>query len=231
MNSPTKKIIIDTKMSNISTQNSQDKVTLVGEKPYEDSDYTQNLEIILNTEDGKIITTKFPYDGYEMQLFTGDFTGDNKSEIMVRGAFGGSGGFEIAVIYKYGNKELKEIFTQNTFDEKNTCQGSFKENYKVHIKCGEKKYSIDLSTKPKEYLDLIYNNDGSLKYESLVTIDSPYAFYPVKLVHYTYYNLLIQQRIVGIANADTLGIIETLATLLDDKYNVEYEGLLLIPEK
>ncbi|MGL6106270.1 hypothetical protein [Romboutsia sp.] len=231
MKNSTQKTIIDQKTSNITSQYSEDKVILLGEQPYEGSNYTQNMELILNIENRESISIKFPYDGYDMQLFLGDFNGNNKAEIMVRGSFGGSGGFEIAVIYKYENNQLIEIFSQSMFDKENNCRGSFKENYKVHIKCGDKKYSIDISNRPKEYLDLIYNSDGSVKPEVTVYIDSPYAFYPVKQVYSHYYYLLIQQRIVGIVNADTLGVIETLANLLEDKYSQEYRGLLLLPSQ
>ena len=82
---------------------SKDDVILIGISPYKGSSYVDEIEIVLNQENGNSMSIKFPYSGYDMQLFLGDFTGNNRSDIMVRGEFGGSGGFEIGVIYKYEN--------------------------------------------------------------------------------------------------------------------------------
>lgn len=110
MESPTKKVLIDSSHGNISKENSKDEVILVGVYPFEGISYVDNIELILKPEDSDSITVKIKYSGYNMQLFLGDFTGDNKLEIMVRGGFGGSGGFEIGVIYKYEDGKLIEIF-------------------------------------------------------------------------------------------------------------------------
>ena len=229
MSTSNKNVIIDTAYGNITGKNSIDKISLTGVYPYEGSTYSQEMELILNIDKGKSVSIKFPYDGYNLQLFIGDFNGDRKSEIMVRGGFGGSGGFEIGVIYKYQDNTLIAIFNQDMFTDNNTCTAKFKDNYKVHINCTDKKYSIDISSRPKDYLDLIYNNDGTVKSGVTVSVDPPEGIYPIKQVSNHYYNLLIFQRIVGIVNADTLGVIQSMSNLLDDKYNLEYKGLLLVP--
>lgn len=224
-----KKVIIDVNSGNITGEHSKDKATLVGVYPYKDIPYADNIELVLNPENEKPISINFPYSGYNMQIFVADFTGDNKSEIMVRGGFGGSGGFEIAVIYKYEDQKLIEIFNQDQVNQNNPCTAKYKDNYKVHVNCDEKKYSIDISSRSKEYLEQIYTPKGTVKPGYEPYIDSPNAIYPIKQVYNDAYQLLIQQRIVGIANADTLGVIETLASLINSKFEVIYKGLLLPP--
>ncbi|MGL5313858.1 MAG: hypothetical protein ACRC92_11490 [Peptostreptococcaceae bacterium] len=229
MPTPKNKIIIDSASGNITSANSRDNIILMGVLPYEGNAYYQDVELTLNTDNSQSLTIKFPYDGYNLQLFIGDFNDDKKSEIMVRGDFGGSGGFEIGVIYEYDKNKLVELFNQDIFNSNNSCTATFKDNYKVHINCGDKKYSIDISSRPKNYLDLIYSNDGTVKPGNTVSIDPPEAIYPIKQVYNQYYNLLILQRIVGVVNADTLGVIQTQANLLNNQYNIDYKGLLLVP--
>lgn len=227
MTNNTKKSIIDVKPGNITGKYSKDKAILVGLYPFKDSPYTDNIELVLNLEDGAPISIVFPYSGYNMQLFVGDFTGDNKSEIMVRGSFGGSGGFEIAVIYRYEDNKLIEIFNQDQVNQYNPCTAKYQDNYNVHVNCDNKKYSIDISSRPKEYLEQIYTPTGTVKPYYEPYIDSPNAIYPIKQVYNDAYQLLIQQRIVGIANADTLGVIQTLASLINSEFEIIYKGLLL----
>lgn len=227
MSNPSDKTIIDVKQGNITAPYSEDKAVLVGVYPTNGSSYANNLELVLNLENSEPITIELPYSGYNMQLFIGDFTGDNKSEIMVRGGFGGSGGFEIGVIYKYENGKLVEIFNQDTFVNNNTCSSKFKPNYKAAVYCGKNKYLIDLSSKKDDYLDYIYSPDGKLISSQSPYVDAPSAILPIKQVYNNYYELLIQQRIVGIANADTLGVIQTLGSLTDSKFKPIYKGLLL----
>lgn len=223
--SDSNKVIVDNLSANIVDKNSKDKVILVGIFPYENSSYSQNLELVVKPEAGYPVNIQLPYSGYDMQLFCGDFTNDGKDEIMVRGSFGGSGGFEIGVIYKFENNKIKEIFNQDDISKNNPCSAQFKDNYKVHVSCGEKKYSINLATRPKDYLELAYDKDGKVLTGVEAYVDAPNALFPIKDVDNSYYELLIQQRIVGVVNSDTLGIIQTLCDFLNNKPNVVTKGL------
>lgn len=225
MSDSNNKVIIDSLSANIVDENSQDKAILVGVFPYENSSYSQNLELVINPEVGYPVKIELPYSGYDMQLFCGDFTNDGKDEIMVRGSFGGSGGFEIGVIYKLDNNEIKEIFNQDDISKNNPCTATFKDNYKVHVSCGEKKYSINLATRPKDYLELAYDKYGKVLPGVQAYVDAPNSLFPIKDVDNSYYELLIQQRIIGIVNADTLGIIQTVCSFLNSEFNVVTKGL------
>lgn len=225
MSDDSNKVIVDSLSANIIDKNSQDKAILVGVFPYENSSYSQNLELVVKPEVGYPVKIELPYSGYDMQLFCGDFTNDGRDEIMVRGSFGGSGGFEIGVIYKFENSEIKEIFNQDYISKNNSCTAKFMDNYKVHVNCGGKKYSINLASRPKEYLELAYDEEGKLLPGVEAYIDAPNSLFPIKDVDNSYYELLIQQRIVGLVNADTLGIIQTHCNFLGNKFNEVTKGL------
>ncbi|MGL5347072.1 MAG: hypothetical protein ACRDA3_06950 [Peptostreptococcaceae bacterium] len=227
MTNPNKQTIIDVQRGNIIDQYSNDKAILVGVYLSKESNYAENIELVLNPENSEPITVKVPYSGYDMQLFVGDFTGNKKSEIMVRGGFGGTGGFEIGVIYKYEDNKLIEIFNQDIFYKNNNCSAKYKDNYKVSVKCSKKKYLIDISSKSKAYLNEIYSPDGKVKNISQPYVDAPSGIYPLKQVYNDYYDIIINQRIVGTANSDTIAVVQTLANLVDSKFSTIYKGVLL----
>lgn len=225
MSDSNNKVVIDSLYANIIDEHSQDKVVLVGIYPYENSSYSQNLELVVSPEVGYPVKIQLPYSGYDMQLFCGDFTNDRRDEIMVRGSFGGSGGYEIGVIYKFENNEIKTIFNQDDISKNNPCTAKFKDDYKVHVVCGNKKYSISLLNRPKDYLDLAYDESGKVFPGVQAYVDAPNALFPIKDVDNSYYELLIQQRIVGLVNADTLGIVQSVCNFLNGKFELVTKGL------
>lgn len=224
--------IIDSKVGNILGSTTQDKVVLVGNYPYKDSKYVENLEIIVQPEGGdETLTVKIPYGGYDMQLFIGDFTGDGQADIMVRGGFGGSGGYEIALVYTYKEGRITEIFNQDRFSNQYACQATYLEDYKVSINCGNKQYLINIEDNPKIYLDMVYTKDGKVKPYTEPIVSALNTAYPIKSIYNDYSNLLIQQRIIGVANADTLGAIQTLVQLKDGEVKLLSRNLLTFGEE
>lgn len=251
MISSNKKLIIDAAYGSITNKYTEDKVILVGEFPDEKSNYTNSLQLVINRENDLPLTIDVPYSGYNMQLFVGDFTGDRLENIMIRGEYKNPCNniinenknvnntsenkniinYEIGVIYKYENENLIEIFNLETYRKNNSCSAKFKNNYRTSVTCNKKKYLIDLSTKSKDYLKIIYDENKKLKLNLSPIIDNPSGIYPIKQAFNDYYELLIYQRIVGINNMDTLGTIETLLDLRDNKLNIIYEGLLSYPHE
>lgn len=241
-----KKIIIDAAYGSITNKYADEKVILMGIISDEISNYTTNLQIVINREYDLPLTIDLPYSGYNMQVFVGDFTGDELDNIMIRGEYKNSNNirneygqinvnrnqdlasYEIGIIYKYKNEDLIEIFNMNKF-KNNLCYAKFKNNYRTSVTCGKKKYLIDLSTKSKEYLNMIYDENKKVKTNLNPIVDNPYKIYPIKQAFNDYYELLIYQRIIGINKRDIIGTIETLLEVNDDKLNIIYEGLLSYP--
>lgn len=238
-----KKIIIDSGYGSIVNKYSYDKVILVGEFPYERSSYANNLQLVIDKEDNLPVTIHVPYSGYNMQIFVGDFTGNKIDNIMIRGDYidfnkidnkeskyeNNINNYELGVIYKFENGNLIEIFDTNNIKDKNLCTAKFKNNYKVSITCENKKYLIDLSAKSIDYLNRIYDKNKKVKTDLRPTLDRSMRIYPVKQTFNDYYDLLVYQTIVGIDKEDVIATIEILATLVDDKFHILYEGLLSYP--
>ncbi|SFJ22611.1 hypothetical protein SAMN02910355_1649 [Terrisporobacter glycolicus] len=234
-----KKVIIDVAYGSITNKYSDDSVVLVGEFHDEKSNHANSLQLVINRENDLPITVNVPYNGYNMQLFVGDFTGDKIDNIMIRGEYENPQiykdghdnliSYELGVIYKYESEKLIEIFNMKKYKNNNLACAKFKSNYRTSVSCGKKKYLIDLSARPKEYLNKIYDEDKKVKTNLKPTLDNPSEIFPMKVVFSDCYNLLIYQRIVGINNSDVIGTIETLINLNNNNINIIYEGLLSYP--
>lgn len=234
-----KKVIIDVAYGSITNKYSDDSVVLVGEFYDEKSNHANSLQLVINRENDLPITVNVPYNGYNMQLFVGDFTGDKIDNIMIRGEYENPQiykdghdnliSYELGVIYKYESEKLIEIFNMKKYKNNNLACAKFKSNYRASVSCGKKKYLIDLSARPKEYLNKIYDEDKKVKTNLKPTLDNPSEIFPMKVVFSDCYNLLIYQRIVGINNSDVIGTIETLINLNNNNINIIYEGLLSYP--
>lgn len=234
-----KKVIIDAAYGSITNKYADDKVILVGEFPDEKSNYANSLQLVIDRENDLPLTMNVPYDGCNMQLFVGDFTGDRIDNIMIRGEYNNTLvdknghnnliNYELGVIYKYENEKLIEIFNMEKYKNNNLPYAKFKNNYRTSVYCNKKKYLIDLSTRSKEYLNGIYDENKKVKTNLIPTVDNPSGIFPIKEVFNDCYNLLIYQKIVGINNSEVIGTIETLINLNDNKINIIYEGLLSFP--
>lgn len=251
MISSNNKLIIDAAYGSITNKYTEDKVILVGEFPDEKSNYANSLQLVINRENDLPLTIDVPYSGYNMQLFVGDFTGDRLENIMIRGEYKNSCNniinenknvnrtrenkniinYEIGVIYKYENENLIEIFNLEIYRKNDSCFAKFKNNYRTSVTCNKKKYLIDLSTRSKDYLEMIYDENKKLKLNLSPVLDNPSGIYPIKQAFNDYYELLIYQRIVGINRMDIIGTIETLLDLRENKLNIIYEGLLSYPHE
>ena len=63
MSDDSNKVIVDSLSANIIDKNSQDKAILVGVFPYENSSYSQNLELVVKPEVGYPVKIELPYSG------------------------------------------------------------------------------------------------------------------------------------------------------------------------
>ncbi len=94
-----------------------------------------------------------------------------------------------------------------------------------------RKYIIDISAKPRIYLDLVYDNNGKVKENITPIVSAINAAYPIQSIYKESYSLFIRQRIIGINNADTLGVMESFVYLNDNNINVVDMGAFIFGEK
>lgn len=99
-----------------------------------------------------------------MHLFLGDFLGNGRECILIKGRFQSSGGVAILLLYEYYNREIREVTNQWEISNRNRAGLKYLPNYKVEVSYGlDEKYIIDISLKDKSYLDLIYDEKGEVK--------------------------------------------------------------------
>ncbi|WP_251861465.1 tetratricopeptide repeat protein [Clostridium sp. Marseille-Q2269] len=219
--------VLDVKMGDVISKYSRDKVTLLGSYLEKDSKFVDNLELVITPGDGSpTLITKLPYSGYDLQLFLGDFNGDNKDEIMVRGSFGGSGGYAIAEIYDYKAGRLIGIFNPDKFSENYKVIARYLDGYKVLVNSItlNEYFIYDISHTPKEYLNMIYDENGKVISSDEPTISAINDAFPIKLISENNYYLFIRQRIIGVSNADTIGYVESFVDLLNNNMKVVQMG-------
>lgn len=226
--------IIGVEVGNILGQYTHDKVILVGHYLYKDSSYVENVEIVIEPEkSGTPIMSKIPYTGYNLELFLGDFNGDGRDEIMVRGEYGGSGGYEIAAIYEYRNTHLVEIFNPDMFSIKYKFKAQYLDGYKALVESVtlKEQYIFDISKTPEIYLNMIYYENGKVRDAYEPTISAINGAYPIKIVFEKNYYLFIRQKVIGVSNADTIGYIESFVNLLNNDIKVVQMGAYHFGEK
>ena len=225
--------ILDEQVGNVTSPNANDKIVLLGAPPNDTSPYHDDLVLIVYPGDGSPeMRLSIPDGGYYMQLFIGDFTGNGLSNIMIRGDFGGTGNYVIARIYTYEDGALKEIFNQADWGAENQCTATYLDNYKVKIECPNTpgSFTFDISYRPQDFLDTIYTSDKKVKPYSSASVSYPLSALPIKPLYQPNYDLMVQQRIVGSSNADTLGYIQTDLTYKDGMFIPLQKGLLLVTD-
>lgn len=150
--------------------------------------------------------------GYHPTIFLGDFTGDRVKDILIVINTGGSGGTIYAYVFSFRNGRFNQIFEANAFNEKGEYDVRYQDHYKAEVtsKQPDKRYIIDLTTKGKDYLNEIYNPDGTLKKPIQGWVSPLSGLYPVDFERDGVYELVAYQNIAGRYSADRLGYMENV---------------------
>jgi len=206
-------IIIDYKYGDVTGEGTVDMVYLLGTKLNEDSPYVENIKLkIIEGATNKETTIEFENEGgYNFSLFLGDFNGDKKDEILIRGDTGGSGGYTYNHIISYTHGEYKEIFNGEDFEREYKYSAVYKDNFKLEVTSINlnKRYIVDLTDSDKFYLNLVYDDKGILKEPTEASVSGINGLIPTDLNPDKVYRIYILQRIIGQANADNLGVVQT----------------------
>ncbi|EGT3616304.1 hypothetical protein FHH43_08670 [Clostridium perfringens] len=210
--------ILDSKVGNIKSRFSKDRVILRGLYETEKGEFADEVElnVYLEGEVGSIIK-KIPYGGYFMHLFLGDFLGNGRDSILVKGMFQGSGGIAILLLYEYYNGEIREITNQWEISNRNKAIINYLPNYKIEVFFSkQEKYLLDISYREKSYLDLIYDDKGIVKTQVNAQISDINNYYEIKEWRVDKYDLLIRQNIIGIVLVDVVGIVQSRVVFSND---------------
>ncbi|SHE78265.1 hypothetical protein [Clostridium fallax] len=205
--------VIDTIEDDTNGDGIPDKIILLG-KDYTGGESNYKTNIYLEIIDGatnKKTTINFPNnEGYNSCLFLANFRNLKEKDILVRITSGGSGDYLFAYIVSFIENQYKIVFDSENYFKKEDYNGKFKDSYKVELVSNilKEKYSLDISNKEKDYLNLIYEGE-KLKNPMEVNVSSLNSLIPLNQCNDNIYNLLSFQKLLGINYGDLLGVIES----------------------
>lgn len=228
------KVVLDYKLGYIISKDSKDKVSLIGSYYQQGSNYVEDVEIIVKLNNSKeSFSTKLKYTGYNLELFLGDFNNDGLDEIMLRGSYGGSGGYAIASVFEYKDGKLNEIFSPEIFNESYTFKANYLINNIVEVVSSQlnEKFIFYIKNKPKIYLNMIYKENGEIKDDVSPIVSDINDAFPIKTIYSDNIYLFLRQRVIGVSNADTIGYIESFISLNENKVNIFNIGSFALGEK
>lgn len=130
---PTGYVVLDRQTGDVTGDGKPKDILLIGRKPNADSNFTDDLSIIVQDGAGQnAATVKLPNaGGYNSKLFIGDFSGDKVPDVFVTIPSGGSGGYiEHRIVTFTGTPKF-------IFDEKEnngiTATGHFTDGFRVEL--------------------------------------------------------------------------------------------------
>lgn len=164
-------------------------------------------------------------EGYNPTLTLADFTGSGHPDILVQIDSGGSGGTTYDNIYHFAAGGFKPIFNSNHFNEQWKYKVDYLDQYRLQVTSGANglKYTIDIRGRGKEYLDEIYNADGTLKKPVQGFVDPISGLYPVDLDRDGKYSVMVFQQVSGLYHADSFGYIVSVLTYSGGSWKLEQQ--------
>ena len=189
-----------------------DNIYLVGNRPRPEMPFYVEDVGLRVVSDGRVYEIDFPYgNGYGPVLFVGDLTHDGISDILVNIFASGDGGFLTSYAYTFANEQPTLLADSKTFNDLQRGTVIYQDNYRVRIETlrPPRVYTIDISDRGPDYLNEIYNPDGTLIRPTEGTLLGLITLHPVDFDVNGEYNLSTVQRAIGISNLDTLGLLET----------------------
>lgn len=203
--------------SDLNKDKTTDLLYLVGNKPEKDSPYYDQLTYVL--KDGKtnkwtatVLKDEGNYNlgGYEPSVTVSDLNADGQNDLLLSTPTGGSGGMISYKLNTLSKGKWIELLSQKDLAGL-TITGEYVNDFKIELYAKEidTKFTIDLSTEKAMLVELkVYDPSGKLlaptqpwagSLNNLEVIDA----YGMKMIK-------AEQRIVGIANSDTVGRVELM---------------------
>lgn len=227
-----KDIVLQTVFGNVVKKDEVNKLVVKGDLV--GGAYYDNIIIEVYDVNGVLINTIRPKTnaGYDPNIMLGDFVGNGLKQIFLGINSGGSGGFGYFYVFDLQNNEIKTLFDYQEFSQKNQYTGEYIDNYKAKVikKDSNQRYLIDLSLRPKDYLDMIWKPNGQLIVPRTVDISDVNTVFPYYNSSTQLYELIIYQRVTGLFNADSLGYVLTQQNFKDGKFHTFFEGLMIFSQ-
>jgi hypothetical protein len=204
------KYILDIKKGDVTGDNVEDTVLLIGDKESKEAIYAENLDILVkdgNTNKYSKLSIKNS-GGYKNRLFLGDFNRDKIKDVLLESPTGGSGGFISYGIYSFVDNNPDTIISLEELSRGVEFKGEFIDGFKADINNAETKSTIiiDLSAKKPRYIGDVYDKEGKLLRPVGINASGYQLLRPVDYDKDGTYELEGYTRITGIANSDTVAV-------------------------
>ena len=206
----------------------EDVVTLLG-TPVSETVYWENLH--MTVKDGATGETTdvalAENAGYAPQLWIGALTGEEKNDIFVSTASGGSGGYSYYSVFTFKDGAYAPIFDTESFNAENAYTVVYQNNELVavtNVATGVR-YLVSLSGREADYLSGLYNEDGTLKTATEGEVYPLGNLYPVDIDADGVYELVAVQDVCGLYHADVLGNVLTVLEWNGEAYTAATTSL------
>lgn len=201
-----------------------DNVYLLGIKT-PDSPFVENITLLIQDgRTGSSQTISPPFNsGYNPTVFLGDFTGNGVDDILISIATGGSGGIMYYYIYSFLHNTPQMLFDFDIYNKHFNYQVVYKNNYQVEVSSllNQTNYLIDISQRDSDYLNEIYQKDGTLIQPIEGFVDPLSGLYPVDFDQDSVYELLAYQKISGRYHADSLGYVQNVLSWKENGFSLD----------
>ncbi|AWB46174.1 spore coat protein [Paenibacillus sp. CAA11] len=207
-------MILAEAMADVTGDGIADTIVLRGYPPSGDSPFLTEITLIVTvgaTPDRYVIP--LPTNaGYHPTLFIGDFTGDKVDDVLVSIDSGGSGAITYNDIYTFTGGEARLIFDSEYFNSQWNYQVEYLDNYKLKVTSEHAGlvFVIDITGRGPDYLNEIYNPDGTLKQPIQGMVEPVSGLFPVDLERDGTYELMLLQAVSGRYRADRFGYMTTV---------------------
>ena len=137
---------------------------------------------------------------------------------MIKGLLEKSIGSYMFVVYAFKDDDLVEIYNHNRFNMMSKFDCKYLDNYRAEIisEKTKEKYIVDLSLRPRRYLDLVYDDNGKLKENSNIKVTNLRNVYAIETDEMDIYNLSLTQVVIGEDNEDIISTIESIVSLTNN---------------
>ncbi|WP_433944272.1 VCBS repeat-containing protein [Paenibacillus sp. SN-8-1] len=206
--------VLDRKIGDVTGDKVPDTVTLTGHAGAAGSPFITGITLVVHSW-GDRRTYRVPLRnnaGYQPTLFLGDFTGDNIDDVLVRIDSGGSGAMTYDYVYTFTEGQPRLLFDSDQYNQQWNYTVNYLDFYRLQVNSPHSgnTFTVDISSRGKEYLNQIYNPDGTLKKPVQGFVDPLSGLYPIDLERDGTYELMALQGVSGLYHADRFGYITNL---------------------
>ena len=222
--------LVATAVGDVTGDGFPDWIYLTGTIQSDSPFITDIMLIITNSQHNTYQTFSLPEnEGYNPTIWLGDLTDNGIKDIFITIDSGGSGGIIFAYVFSYIDGEFENIFDSIQFNEQHPYTVQYLDYYQAEVtsKSPSKRYILDLQYKGKEYINEIYNSNGTLKEPIDGWVDPISGLYPIDLARNGKYNLLAMQSIAGRYHADGLGYVENLLYWNGQQFEIDRQTVAI----